>query len=140
MAFVRTLALLFRGGKNHPPGTEFHDFTEAEAATFARFVEKIAGKAPRASGKGAEPVEAQSPPQLTEGISGPAQGDGEVVGIDSAETRVEQVRDAIDLLEAPADFTKAGRPKVSALAEIVDFTPTADEITTALALREEMGL
>lgn len=136
MASVRTLVTMKRGGQYHPPGSVFHGLSEAEVTDLGPHAERLPGAlgSPVAAD---EPAPAPTTDDARGGLPEPSVAADEPE--DDEGPRVETIALSIDLLDA-VDFETDGRPKLGPLADVLGFVPTASEIETALAMREEEGL
>lgn len=138
MASVRLGVTIKRGGEYFPPGSELHGLSEEEAAELLPHSEPIepmeALPAPH-TGDVAPPP--RMPGILPEAVPAPAEAPEE--GNAAPISEPEEIAFAIDLLDA-SDFGADGRPDAAALAGVLGFAPDEADISTALALRVELGM
>lgn len=129
---VKLLITVKKDGKYHSPGEKIV-LADDEATALRGQIEVLADMN-EAAAKAIQPERGSEPPAdgeqtLTEGGEPPA---------DDGASRVEEIAAAIDLL-TPEDFNQNGRPKTSALSEVMGGKVTADEIDTALAFRDDQA-
>ena len=124
---------------SYPPGAPL-DLSEEDAAGLKGYVREPTAAELAAFGVGSEP-DGDPVDNDDDGDNGGDGGEGGGSGGSDGESRVEQVRAAIDLLDPENDFVKtgarAGKPKIDALADALGFKPDDVEIDAALALVSE---
>ena len=122
---------------SYPPGSPL-DLSEEDAAGLKGYVREPTAAELAAFGLDSE--EPDGDPDDDDNGNDGDDGEGGGGGSDG-ESRVENIRAAIDLLDPENDFVKtgarAGKPKIDALSDALGFKPDDVEIDAALALVSE---
>lgn len=138
MASVKTLVRLKRAGEYHPPGTIFHDFDLVEAESLgARVVILDRGDAPALADQIVDPDRGGALPPAPPSVDGTSPGTVTAPVPGGGEGRVAEIMHAFDLLDE-GDWTGTGKPRVRALADVLGYKPTPEEISAALSLRDAL--